>query len=246
MSNLHELWKNEEQKVFEGWDFSYLKDKIKEEKPNWDYKTLALGLIREAQSLLDIATGGGEFLSSLAPLPTTTFAIEGYEPNVKVAKQKLEPLGVKVLYVKEQDDYPFDDKVFDLVINRHGGLNLSEVYRVLKTGGRFLTQQVASDDLSDLREVFETKAQFSQNTLASIKDSAIKLGFQIKNAEEWKGKTTFVNVASIVYFLKAIPFIIKGFSVDTHLRYLNALQEKLNKGDDLTFTVSRFLLLAKK
>lgn len=246
MSDFYELWKNEERAIFEGWDFSHLDNKIKEEKPGWDYKMMAAESIKTAQSLLDIATGGGEFLSSLSPLPMKTFAIEGYEPNVEIARQKLEPLGVEVLHIKEQDVYPFDDKSFDLVLNRHGGLNLPEIYRVLKVGGRFLTQQVASNNLRDLQEVFETKTQFLGNTLASAKDLAIRTCFQIEKAEEWKGKTTFTDVASVVYFLKAIPFIVRDFSVDTHLRYLNILQDKLNKGDSLTFTVSRFLLMAKK
>jgi len=38
--------------------------------------------------LLDMATGGGEFLSSLVPLPPRTVATEGYPPNLEVARRR--------------------------------------------------------------------------------------------------------------------------------------------------------------
>ena len=58
-------------------------------------------------------------MSSLSPLPKCTCVTEGYEPNIIIAKKRLEPLGVKVYRVDNDESLPFNDETFDLVINRH-------------------------------------------------------------------------------------------------------------------------------
>jgi hypothetical protein len=59
-SELIAQWKRDEAAVFEGWDFSYIKDRWLEEEPGWDYKALAKGLVKKSAAVLDVATGGGE------------------------------------------------------------------------------------------------------------------------------------------------------------------------------------------
>ena len=96
--------------------------------------------MNRCSSLLDIGTGGGEFLSSLAPLPKIVYATEGYEPNIPIARKRLEPLGVKVYKVDSDENLPFDNS-FDLVINRHDRILKKRYIEYLK-GGIFVTQQV--------------------------------------------------------------------------------------------------------
>src|SRR5579859_747197 len=88
---------------FEGWNFSHITktDRMAEAPLSWSYASKLLIRLRKAQSLLDMGTGGGEFLSSLQPLPPLTCATEGYAPNVPVARQRLAPLGVQVYEVGE-------------------------------------------------------------------------------------------------------------------------------------------------
>jgi len=62
---------------FSGWDFVYVSNRMIESQPSWDYRQLVLDKIKNATSLLDLDTGGGEFLSSLQPLPPITCATEG-------------------------------------------------------------------------------------------------------------------------------------------------------------------------
>lgn len=45
--------------------------------------------MRQVDSMLDMGAGGGEFLAMLTPLPRSTWATEGYRPNVTVARAKL-------------------------------------------------------------------------------------------------------------------------------------------------------------
>ena len=67
-----------------------------------------------------------------------------------------------------------------------------------------------------------------------------------EHAKKWKGKKEFKDVGAVVYFLKAIPWIVPGFSVRTHVRYLQKLQNKADKGERLIFTEVRYLVLSKK
>lgn len=246
MKDLYEQWKNDERAPFEGWDFSYLKDSLVEEQPPWDYKEVVKGLVKNATAVLDMGTGGGEILASLAPLPMHTVATEGYEPNVQVAKKRLESLGVKVVAVDESGKLPFADEEFDLVLNRHSAFDGREVYRTLKSGGIFLTQQVGGNNLDDLIREFGGKSKFKSWSVGAARQELESVGFEIGRAEGWSGKVEFKDVGAIVYFLKAIPWAIEGFSVDKHLPTLERLQKELDENRKLVFTQTRFIIQAQK
>ena len=67
MSN-HELicqWEAEETLAFEGWDFSHLKGRWDSPEPTWNYKEIIKTHLRDSDTLLDMGTGGGEFLLTL-------------------------------------------------------------------------------------------------------------------------------------------------------------------------------------
>lgn len=246
MNELIEKWKQEEKMSFSGWDFSHIKDRMIDDVLPWNYMSLAKTLVSNSKSLLDIATGGGEVLSRLAPLPANTAAIEGYEPNVPIAKKTLGPLGVEVFYVNEMSRYPFDDNQFDTVLNRHGGLNLGEIYRILQNRGQLLTQQVSGNNLEDLVTFFGAKVLWPDNTAVVLSKKASKLGFKIKRVEDWSGYTEFLDVGALVYFLRAIPWAVPGFTVESHIVYLQRLQERLDNGDKLCFSIGRFFLNLEK
>jgi hypothetical protein len=102
-------------------------------------------------------TRGGETLVSLAPLPAHVVATEGWEPNVAIAKRRLEHLGVEV---RRQDGgtTPAADGEFGLVLNRHGQIDAEELARVLDTRGRLLTQQVAVGNDNEFNQVLGVPA----------------------------------------------------------------------------------------
>jgi hypothetical protein len=57
---LKEQWRRDESASMSGWDFSYIRDRHVSDSPPWHYPQLARELMAEAESVLDIATGGGE------------------------------------------------------------------------------------------------------------------------------------------------------------------------------------------
>jgi len=240
-----ETWKKDESATFEGWDFSYTKNRVKQSYPDFDYIEKAKRLIKD-KIILDMGTGGGELFSEIAPIAKKAYATETYKPNIEIAKKNLKKFGVEVFGIHSQNKLPFEDRFFDVVLNKHEYFNSSEVFRVLKKGGIFLTQQVGGDDLSDLHDFFDSQSKHPYWNLIFASEKIKKAGFEILEEKNWIGKTEFLDVGALVYTLKAIPWIIDGFSVDTHYNYLKRLQKKLDGGKKLIFTRTRFLIMARK
>jgi SAM-dependent methyltransferase len=173
---------------------------------------------------------------------------EGYAPNVALAAERLGPLGVKVINL-ESSKYvplPFDDGEFDLVLNRHSGVNSPEVARVLAPGGTYLTQQVHGLSGHDLIALFGAELQWPDATSERYVRRLEEAGLAVVTVEDWSGTTSFADVEAVVFYLKAIPWVVPGFSVATHLETLLELQRRLEAGEALTFSSRRYLVEARK
>ena len=234
--------------VFEGWDFSWLEGRLHQQEPPWDYAELVKACIGTAESLLDMGTGGGEFLASLAPLPPDTHATESYPPNQPIAQQRLAPMGVTVHPIAEAGPLPFADSRFDVVINRHESYDPAEVYRILKPCGRFLTQQVGELDNLELNQILEVDQHF-QFTDWGVESETVRLqeaGLSVKRAEKAALTTRFYDIGAVVYYLKAIPWQIEGFSPETYAEKLLRLHHFIEGQGAFNTTAHRFLILAQK
>ncbi|MBN1903149.1 class I SAM-dependent methyltransferase [Candidatus Sumerlaeota bacterium] len=243
MKNLVETWKREEQQPFSGWDFSYLDGRMIEDQPPWDYALRAAESMKHAKSVVDIGTGGGErFLSLKEFWPPKVTVTEDYPPNFKLAVERLAPLGVRVVNC----DYntPFADEEFDLVLNRHTAINARDVFRILTPGGVFLTEQVHGLWAYDLLAAFDAKPQWPEATPENYIHQLQELGMTIVNMQDWTGCFSFTDVGAIVYYLKAIPWLVPGFSVETHLEQLFTLQSRLERGKELVFKNKLYLIEA--
>ena len=233
---------------FTGWDFSHLAGRWHEDNPTWSYRQEVMAAIAEATALLDMGTGGGEFLASLSQRPCLTCATEGYEPNLPLARATLSPLGVEVFALPDGDQLPFADETFDLVINRHESFDPHEVYRVLKPHGRFITQQVGGRDNIELNEWLQDKVQLSYGTwdLATAVHGLAQAGFQLATQREEFPLTTFNDIGAVVYYLKAIPWQVDGFEVETHRQQLWALHGHIQASGSFTAHSHRFYIEATK
>lgn len=246
VNDLYSEWKKEYNAPFSGWDFSYLKNRWFYENPPWDYKDMARQLMEKSKALLDMGTGGGELLTSMAPFPQHIVATESWVPNIPVAREKLEPLGVQVVGVNSEDDTPFNDGEFDTVLNRHSDFKPAEVFRILKPGGTFLTQQVGGNNLQDFADAFDAALPYPELTFKYWQQELQYTDLIIQQAKEWQGTMEFMDVGAIVYFIKAIPWTAPGFDIDKNLPNLEQLQNKLDSGERLVYTQERFLFQAEK
>jgi len=248
-NDLIETWKREEQQPFSGWDFSYLDGRMIEEQAPWSYSSRAAELMRPASSVIDLGTGGGErFLKLQKNWPQKVVATEEYPPNFRLATERLSPFGAQVVDMRLTDIglMPFANGEFDLVLNRHSGFKAKEVARILALGGSFLTQQVHGLWAYDLLAVFDAKPQWPNATLEKYVPELEAAELTIVNTQEWSGQLLFTDVGAIVYYLKAVPWLVPGFSVETHSKHLFTLQRRLESGKSLTFLARKYLLEAHK
>jgi hypothetical protein len=106
---LKQTWTEEEQHAFHGWDFSHLQARWQREPLPWDYKSIVMEHLHPADRLLDMGTGGGEFLLSLGHPHENTAVTEAWPPNIRLCLEKLAPLGILVHPVREEAPLPVAD-----------------------------------------------------------------------------------------------------------------------------------------
>ena len=210
-------WKGEESRGMSGWDFSHIDGRYTADSLPWDYREKVREFLRPGVRLLDMGTGGGELLLTLGHPYELTSVTEGWAPNLELCRKRLEPLGITV---REYDSergmpLPFEDNSFDLVINRHESYDLSEVRRVLKSNGFFLTQQVGGENNRPL----------------------------IRRLCPGEGR--FLDVGAVVFQASVSPWEFPDFSVDRCQKALLQLQDQLERLGFIPTLEHRFLIVAK-
>ena len=243
-------WKREEALAhIHGWDFSHIRGRYREEDDlPWDYRQIVNGYRRDDMTLLDYDTGGGEFLLSLKHPYENTCATEGYPPNVALCEKTLLSLGVRFKPCSDAGAVPFDDGMFDLMINRHGDFDPAESFRLLKPGGVFITEQVGCDNDADLVETVlpGTPQPFPEQKLAIQRPKFAQAGFAVLRAEEAYRPITFFDVGAFVWFARIISWEFPGFSVDRCLPRLLEMQRQIDEEGKITGTIHRFLIVAQR
>lgn len=248
--SFEEIWKAEERAArIHGWDFSHLDGRYTEEADlPWDFRAVIGEYLRPGHRLLDMDTGGGEFLLSLGHPPRLTSATEGYPPNVKLCEETFSPLGIDFREADDPAALPFEDGAFDVVTNRHGDFDPQELYRVLKPGGVFLTQQVGSRNDRELVELLlpGTPLPFPENHLEEQRRRFQQAGFAILRGEEAFRPIRFYDVGALVWFARVILWEFPGFSVERCLPRLKEAQRLLERDGCVEGTIHRYLIAAQK
>ncbi len=242
----------EEEKIahIKGWDFSHIHGRYAEEDDlPWDLGSIIQTYLQPDMHLLDMETGGGEFLLSFGHPYHNTAAIEAFPPNVAYCREKLLPLGIDFREADGEDDLPFADESFQMITNRHGAYKASELKRLLSPGGYFITQRVGAENDRELIHLLtpeNARSPFPDECL-SIKEQELKeLGFAILEKEEVFRPIRFYDVGALVWFARIIEWEFEGFSVETHLENLYKAREILETKGAIEGTIHRFYMVAQK
>ena len=190
--NLVSQWKETEQIGMKGWDFSYLKDQSWSEKLPWSYRDQIVQFLNSDDKLLDMGTGGGEFLSTIPHPFELTSATESWEPNISLIRSKLEPKGIHIYPVKNQEDLP-DGKKFNMIINSHTSYDPQTVADTLEKDGIFITQQVGSANNYSLSRFLDPDytPAFPENTAMNSISHIIDSGLKMKFLDEYHPQRKF-------------------------------------------------------
>ena len=235
----------ERAEAFEGWSFPQIRTRLLEPGPPWDYEAIVRECARKAKSAVDLGTGGGEFVAHLRDaLPSRMVATEEWHVNAPVARARLMPLGVDVVWCRSLQ-LPFAEESFDLVMNRHEELSPSDVARVLASGGCVVTQQVGNDNWQELRRFFPRMTDFG-DIRAEYTAEFEEAGLTVRRNERHDYRVAYEGLGDFVFMLLVTPWTIPDFNVDRDLDALLELEDECSTADGLVLTWSRFLLVAEK
>ena len=250
INQLRKDWEAEEKTAhIHGWDFSHINNRYESDDDlPWDYRTIINENRTDSMKLLDYDTGGGEFLLSLGHPYGNTAATEGYPPNVELCRKELLPLGIDFKACDNASDVPFADNSFDMIINRHGDFDPEEIFRMLRTNGMFITEQVGADNDLDLVKMVlpDMTSPFPELRLSIQKKKAEDAGLKVIRAEEAFRPIRFYDIGAFVWFAHIIEWEFPGFSVERCFGELLKMQEEIDKNGVVEGSVHRFLIVARK
>lgn len=244
-------WLAEEQAAhIHGWDFSHIYGRYQEGQDlPWDYEQLIRQYLRPESRILDIDTGGGEFLLSLGHPYYLTSVTESYPPNVALCRETLVPLGIDFHEADGADPLPFPDEFFDLVLNRHGEYIPQEISRILKPGGIFITQQVGAENDRELVELLLPEVPslpFPKQYLSIAQNELEDCGLKTLEAQEAFRPIRFWDVGALVWFARIIEWEFPGFSVERCKQALFRAQDILEQDGVIEGQIHRYLLIVQK
>lgn len=245
------IWQAVERRAqIKGWDFSELDGKWADGDAllPWDFAALVQQYRRDDLHLLDMDTGGGEFLLSLGHPFERTAATEGWAPNVRLCRERLLPRGIDFREMRDPKAMPFADASFDLVLNRHGAYDAAELWRVLKPGGIFLTQQVGAENDRELvtRLLPDAKPPFPEQQLEIQLARFREAGFEILEKDEAFRPIRFYDTAALIWFAKVIEWEFTGFSVDRCFPQLVKTEAEIIEKGAVCGSIHRYYFAARK
>ena len=242
------LWEAEEAKSqMTGWDFSYLDGRMIDGKLPWDYRQKVFDFLKPESYILDMGTGGGEFLLSLRHPFNRTCVTEAWEPNLRLCEKKLAPLGITVKQSWDDQPLPYDDAQFDIVLNRHESYDINEVHRVLKPGGYFITQQVGGSNGMRLRKMLsDSDFPMADFNLENEVPKFQKAGFSINYKNQCYKDDKYLDVGAFVWYAKILPWEFPDFSVARCFDKLLELDALCEKQGYIPHTQHRFIIIARK
>ena len=135
-----------------------------------------------------------------------------------------------------------------VTIIRHGAYDVNELYRILKSGGVFITQQVGEENERELIEFLlpESRKQFTGMNLQSQKALFQKAGFKIRMEKEEMKPIEFYDVGALVWFARIIQWEFVDFSVEQCFERLLEAQRIVERDGCIKGNVHRYLIVAQK
>jgi SAM-dependent methyltransferase len=248
MSTFEELVAEAASAPVEGWDFSWFEGRATEERPPWGYAGLLGERMAGAGSALDIETGGGEVLATVADPPALLVATEGWWPNVEVARTQLRAVAARVVAVADAPTLPFRDATFDLVTSRHPVVVLwDEIARVLRPGGTYLSQQIGPGTNRELTDFLMGPQPVNERrSAASARMGAETAGLEIVTLRQCALRVEFFDVGAVVHFLRKVHWTVPDFTTEAYDAGLRRLHAQIERDGSFVSTARRLLVEARR
>ena len=233
----------------DGWDFSHVH--IERAPVLWEYVDVVRSYLRPTDSVLDIGTGGGEIFFSLAPFFSEGIGVDHNPAMVETARRNKSAMSIDKISLKrmEGNDLRFDVAEFDIVLQRHSRVYVSEIGGVLRQGGYFITQTVGKRSSLNLLDPFGwTPASFGPDWWQSVAELADQ--FRVHDCHiiaqaEYDVPYWFKDVESFMFWFMAVPWP-EAIELDKHWHNINRILETCQTEQGIETNEHRGLLIVQK
>ena len=202
------------------------------------------------EAVLDIGTAEGNRFMGLSKYIKKGVGIDLEPEMIRLANQNKRKTRVKNIIFRcmNANCLDFPAGVFDVITIKHSPINFKESFRVLKSGGRLLTQQVCENDKINLKKAFGRGQDYGKKVgtlLERYKKQAEQAGF----------KNIKVKVSDILYYFKSkkklLDFLNKaptilGFGKTNDYDILERFIKNNRATEGIKSNTSRFFLEMSK
>jgi SAM-dependent methyltransferase len=233
----------------EGWDFSRVH--IERAAVLWEYVDVVRSYLKSTDHVLDIGTGGGEIFLSLAPSFSEGIGVDHNPAMVETAQRNKSAMSIDNISLKmmEGNDLRFDVDEFDIVLQRHSRVYVSEIVRVLRPGGYFITQTVGKRSSLYFLDAFGwTPASFGPDwwqSVAELADQFREHDCHIIVQAEYNVPYWFKDVESFMLWFMAVPWP-EAIELDKHWQNINRILETCQTERGIETNEHRGLLVVQK
>jgi SAM-dependent methyltransferase len=159
--------------------------------------------------------------------------------------------------VMEAQDLHVEPEGFDVILNRHGPVFLQPILRALRPGGYFICQQVGGLNSRNIIQLFGwdsggdywrdywDRHGFEHQDVASLGSRLEESGCRVVARGSYNTRTAFLDVESLIFFLKAIP-LPEDFDIDRHGEPVLGFIEENTTPHGIETNEHREILIAQK
>lgn len=230
-----------------GWDFSNVKC-VSEGTPCDLYREVTK-TCKKSDILLDIGTGGGEAILSIAESALLLVGIDQSSGMIETATKNSAKSGIpNVRFLKmEAERLSFPDNFFNVVSCRHSQFIAKEVAKVLIKGGTFFTQQVSETDKSNIKEAFGRGQAFGTRA-GTLKHQYItelrEAGFSDIQSFDFNVIEYYETAEDLIFLLKHTPIIPNFGQTQIDFQILQKFIKENQTEKGIRTNAERFIITA--
>ena len=237
-----------------GWNFSDVKITVEHPSGYNYYQAVVEAIKFNETKMLDIGCGSGEksvmFFSGakeITMIDVEPDMIEKARANlerVHFSKEKRNKF--KICLGDCEKPLPFDDESFDLVVSRHCGANMAEVFRVLKKGGKFISEDYATNDCQELKDYFGRGQGYGESPLQNkIVAKCLDVGFAKVQCLQFEEIEYYETEKDLKFLLGMTP-ILGGYDDEKDNSILQKYIEKFGTEKGIRLNRHLFSLWLEK
>lgn len=232
-----------------GWNFSNMRC-LSEDVP-WELYEEVTRACKKTDILLDVGTGGGEKVLEIAQRLQFIFGIDISNGMIETARKNLLCSMVENVrfFVMDAERITFPNEMFNIISCRHSDFSPTENFRLLETGGIFLSQQVGEADKFHLKNFFGRGQAVGVEDGTSMRDDIHRLkaaGFSRIETREYDVTEYYERPEDLIFLLTHTPIIENFGSEDGDFEKLDDFIKQNGTDRGIKTNSKRYLIKAEK